>query len=291
MTTLQVLADRVAQGGVLDQHDAPIVFQSHDLIAIGMMADDVRRQLHGAETTFLRVFDVHVDAVPASLPPGASAGEFRLVGVASSVDSACYAVAETRRLAGGAVVSGFSIPEVCALESASGGALARLRAAGLDAVADAPLDRLSADDVRAVRDAGLLVQRLTVHAPPTDPLATIEAARRLQEEVGGFRAFAPLPRTSSVTAPTTGYEDVKVIALARLVIRDIPSIQVDWPLYGPKLAQVALTVGADDVDDVAAFDTGSLGTRRSPLEVIKGNIRAAGLHAVERDGRFEVREH
>ena len=49
VTTLQTLAERVAQGGVLGDEDAPVVFQSHDLIAIGMMADDVRRQLHGAE--------------------------------------------------------------------------------------------------------------------------------------------------------------------------------------------------------------------------------------------------
>jgi len=291
VTTLQTLAERVAQGGVLGDEDAPVVFHSHDLIAIGMMADDVRRQLHGADTTFLRVFDVHVDAVPASLPSGTSAGEYRLVGAPSSIDAACRAVAETRRLAGDALVSGFSLPDVFELEAASRGALERLRAAGLDAVAESPIDRMSADHVRAARSAGLLVQRVTVHAPAADPLSTIEAARRLQDELGGFRAFAPLPRTSSVTAPTTGYDDVKVVALARLVIRDIRSIQVDWPLYGPKLAQVALTVGADDIDGVAAFDTGSLGTRRSALEEIKGNIRAAGLHAVERDGRFEVLEH
>ena len=54
---------------------------------------------------------------------------------------------------------------------------------------------------------------------------------------------------------------MKLIALARLVADNIPSIRVDWPLYGPKLAQVALTIGADDVDGVAAVDAGMLGTR------------------------------
>jgi aminodeoxyfutalosine synthase len=92
----------------------------------------------------------------------------------------------------------------------------------------------------------------------------------------------------SVTEPTTGYDDVKLIALARLVVSNIDSIQVDWPLYGPKLAQVALTVGADDVDGIAAADPGALGTRRSALEEIRSNIRAAGLEAAERDGRFHV---
>ena len=104
--------------------------------------------------------------------------------------------------------------------------------------------------------------------------------------VGGIHTFAPLPRTMSVTAPSTGYDDVKQVALARLAVDNIDSIQVDWALYGPKLAQFALTIGADDVDSVSAMDPGTLGTRRSPLEEIRGNIRAAGLEPVERDGRF-----
>ncbi len=97
-----------------------------------------------------------------------------------------------------------------------------------------------------------------------------------------------MPRSLSTSQPTTGYDDVKQIALARIVVSNIDSIQVDWALYGPKLAQVALTVGANDVDQVAAVDPGVLGTRRSPLEEIKGNITAASLEPVERDGMFRV---
>jgi aminodeoxyfutalosine synthase len=154
-----------------------------------------------------------------------------------------------------------------------------------------PLDLLEepASAVRAARDAGLGAWRLTVHNLRDDArIASVERARDLQAAVGGFNAFAPLPRVMSVTAPTTGYDDVKQIALARVVVTNIDSIQVDWPLYGPKLAQVALTVGADDVDGVAAVDPGLLGTRRSPVEEIKGNIRAAALEAAERDGRFRL---
>ena len=88
--------------------------------------------------------------------------------------------------------------------------------------------------------------------------------------------------------PTTGYDDVKRVALARLFAENIPSIQVDWSLYGPKLAQVALTVGANDVDAVSPIDDVSLGHRRAPLEEILRNIRAAGLDPQERNGRFEA---
>ena len=55
----------------------------------------------------------------------------------------------------------------------------------------------------------------------------------------------------------------------------MPSIQVDWALYGPKLAQVAIAYGADDIDNVAAIDTLGLGHRRSPATDISRQITAA----------------
>jgi aminodeoxyfutalosine synthase len=289
VTTLQALADRVAQGGLLSEAEVEAIVASHDLIAVGMMADDVRRQLHGQETTFLRVFEVHVDAVPQALPPRVSAGEVRLVGRPVSLDAARTAVEQTRRLAPDVFLNGFSLLDLSGLQPAATGTFARLKDAGLDGIAETPVDPLAESAVRAAREAGLIVQRLTVPVQPDDPVSVMEAARQLQAAVGGFRAFAPLPRTMAATSPTTGYDDVKRVALARLLVRDIPSIQVDWPLYGPKLAQVALTVGADDVDGVAAIESGALGTRRSAIEEIKGNIRAAGQQPVERTGRFEVR--
>ena len=288
VTTLQTLAERVSHGELLNDRDVPVLLESHDLIAIGMMADDVRRQQHGVETTFVRVFEMHVDAVPPVLPPDISAGELRLVGVPSSAEAAVAAVAAAKRLAVDIALTGFSLADLAAIASADPQVFRRLEAAGLEAIAETPIDRTPAEAVGAARSAGLSVQRLTVQAPLANPHDLITAARRLQD-TGGFLAFAPLPRTMSVAAPTTGYDDVKFVALARLVIRDIPSIQVDWPLYGPKLAQVALTVGADDVDGIAAVEPGTLGTRRSALAEIEGNIRAAGLQPVERDGRFEAR--
>jgi aminodeoxyfutalosine synthase len=118
-------------------------------------------------------------------------------------------------------------------------------------------------------------------------ISLFKSVVELQRQVGVVRAFAPLPRTMNPAVPTTGYEDVKRIALARLVVHNVPSIQVDWSLYGPKLAQVALTVGADDVDGVSAEDDMSEGRRRAPLEEIRRNIVAAGQDPIERNGRFD----
>jgi hypothetical protein len=273
--------------------EAQELLESKDLIAVGMKADEVRRKLHGARTTFLRVFEIHVDAPVTSLPPRTSAGEFRIVGSPRSLEAAIASVRSARSLSGAFPLSGFSLADLSKLDAAASLAdtLRALHDEGLEEIAEVPLDGV--DDARAtiaaVRGVGLAVRRLTVNVRrPDDRIALANRARDLQNEIGGFHAFAPLPRTISVSVPTTGYDDVKQIALARMVADNIPSIQVDWQLYGPKLAQFALTIGADDVDAVAAVHPGILGTRRSPIEEIRGNIRAAGLEPVERNARFEA---
>jgi aminodeoxyfutalosine synthase len=288
---LDALAERVQHGEPLTDDDAALIAASPDLVAIGMLSDERRRQLHGTETTFVRVFEAHVNGAPAALPPGTAAGEFRIVGAPASLDAACRAVESMRALAGASPLFGFGMHEIERL-SPQPDVYRRLKQAGLDGIAEVCTDlTTSVKEIESARGAGLLVLRATVQAPPADLLSLIAQARALLNAAGGFRAFAPLPRQLSIASPTTGYDDVKAVALARLLLRDVPSIQVDWPLYGPKLAQVGLIAGADDVDGIAAADPGVLGVRRSPLEEIRGNIRAAGLSAVERDGRFDRMVH
>lgn len=289
VTTVQAVAERVAGGAALNDDDVALLLDAHDLIAIGMMADGVRQQMHGTQTTFVRVFEMHVGAIPAALPPGVSAGELRIVGRPESLEAACAAVAAARGLAGSSTVAGFSLGDLAELRASAPDAYRRVKAAGLDAVSEVPVDalRAAAAEVDAAATEGLVVPRLIVQLAAPDPVALLRRAVDLQQATGVFRAFAPLPRTMSLAEPTTGFDDVKLVALARLLVRSIPCIQVDWPLYGPKLAQVALTVGADDVDGVAAADAGALSPRRSALEEITRNIRAAGLDPVERNGRYE----
>lgn len=299
VTALDALAERVSSGAELTGADAQLILEGHDLITIAMMADGVRRRIHGARTTFLRVFEIHADAPPATLPDGVAAGEFRILGHPESADAAVTAVRAVAAVAGRAApLSGFSLVHLRRLAGSAAGAFRRLceslRQAGLDAIAELPIDSTGesmvelAEQVYDARGAGLIVARLTVQQLPVDRrIRIVETARALQEAAGGFRTFAPLPRSTSTIEPATGYDDVKQIALARLLLGNIDSIQVDWSLYGPKLAQVVLTAGADDVDGVAAFDPATLGARRSAIEEIRRNIRAASLEPVERNGRFE----
>ena len=279
----------------VNENEALAILAEPNVIAVGARGDEERRRRHGVKTTFVRVFEIHVEAVPASLPSGASAGEIRLMGKPASVAAAVAAIKAARALAGTIPLTAFSLADLADLVDGSAASLTdlagRLAAAGLEIVAEAPVDALAdpVGAVRAVRDGGLLVPRLTVREMAEDDrVRLVSLARDIQSAVGGVRAFAPLPRITSVAQPTTGYDDVKVIAMARLLAGNIDSIQVDWPLYGPKLAQVALTMGADDVDGVTALE-GDLGRRRSPIEEIRGNIVAAGLQPVERDGLFEAR--
>jgi aminodeoxyfutalosine synthase len=290
---IDALAQRVATGNALSEHDAQLVLDTKDLISVGVLGDDERRRMHGTRTTFCRVFEVHVDAVPGALPADISAGEIRIVGIPDSIDLAVAAASGVSKLARAAQipVTGFSLADLQALSSPVSKSCEMLRDAGLDAIAAVPVDstRDPAAAIGEARAAGLQVLRLTVDAVDEEGRVALAArAKALQDAVGGLRAFAPLPRSISPASPSTGYDDVKLVAVARLLVTNIPSIQVDWILYGPKLAQVALTMGADDVDAVSAVGAGGLGTRRSPLEEIRGNIRAAGLEPLERNGLFDA---
>ncbi|MBI2829065.1 MAG: hypothetical protein HYX77_07330, partial [Acidobacteria bacterium] len=194
-----------------------------------------------------------------------------------------------------------------------------LRGAGLDAIADVPLDAV-ADAARVVESlvgAGFRQLRLTIeNARAPERTALFAHAAALQEQHRCIQAINPLPALAAprragpgspsgtparwggdvrggdpalhAFPPTTGYDDVKAVAIARLAALNIPTVQVDWFRYGPKLAQVALTFGADDLDAVAAADDAPEGRRRAPLEEVRRNIEAAGFSAAERDGRFHL---
>ena len=267
---------------------------SHDIISVGMVADEIRRHHHGVRTTFVRVADVSSDVgAPVAWPP--AAGEIRITGVAVSPAAAVERVRQVASAAGSVPVSGFSLADLEALSAQAGVTLRELldelRAAGLELVAEAPFDRLQDPQrsIEAMKMSGLTLARLTVQQMAAgDPLPRLRAVSDLQRAVGVIRTFAPLPRRINPAVPTTGFEDVRHVALARAVVENIPSIQVDWSLYGPKLAQVALTVGADDVDAVSAEDETTEGRRRAPFEEICRNIRAAGQEPVERNGRFDM---
>jgi aminodeoxyfutalosine synthase len=117
--------------------------------------------------------------------------------------------------------------------------------------------------------------------------------RTLQDETGGFQCFIPLAfhpaNTPLQHLPTTsGMTDLKQIAVSRLVLDNFPHIKAYWQMMTPKIAQIALCFGADDVDGTVVeekiyHDAGATtpqGLRRQELIRL---IREAGREPVERD--------
>ena len=291
---LQDLEARIAAGERLTRADVERIRASVDLIGVGVLGDMARRRVSGDDITFARVCEVPVTALPADR---GDAGEVRLLGAPLSINEACDRVRLVRPFAEGLPLTGFSAADL--LDLCGGDHLrlaevaATLRDAGLEATAECPIDRWPSTEqavevVAALVHGGLGVWRLTVDRAPLDRrLDLAERAEAIQREVGTIRAFSPLPHMDPIDVPSTGYDDVRTIAMARLMCSSIERIQVEWPIYGPKLAQVALAYGASDVDGIASVDTVNLGQRRAPREEIVRQIRAAGAVPVERNGRFE----
>jgi aminodeoxyfutalosine synthase len=117
--------------------------------------------------------------------------------------------------------------------------------------------------------------------------------RELQDETGGFVTFIPLAFHPDNTplqhiAKTTGFLDIKNIAVARLMLDNIPHIKAYWIMMTPRIAQIALRFGADDIDGTVVEEkiyhdagaTTSQSLRRGELLQL---IRKAGREPVERD--------
>lgn len=291
--TLPEIGAKLAAGRPLDAADADLLADADDLLGLGVLADEQRRRRHGDRTTFVRVQEIPLGSLGSSaveIAPGA--GEVRLAGGAAELPQAVRAVRRVAQAAGSTPVTGFAVDDLAegaaGDPAALGGALSALQEAGLAAVAEARLERLDGPQwLEVVARAGLRIGRLTIDAAGgPDALALLRRAADWGGALAPVQALAPLPRASQ-PQPTTGYRDLRQVALARLLVDNIDSIQVDWSLYGPKLAQVALLFGADDVDAVSPIDDQSRGPRRAPREEIVRNIRASALTPVERNGRFE----
>ena len=125
--------------------------------------------------------------------------------------------------------------------------------------------------------------------------------RELQDETGGFMCFVPLAFDPSHTElshlpVTTGYANLREIAIARLLLDNFPHVKAFWIMITPPVAQMALWYGADDIDGtVSHYEiTHALGTtsHRQVLstEQLLELITEVGREPVERDAVYNVIE-
>ncbi len=121
--------------------------------------------------------------------------------------------------------------------------------------------------------------------------------RSLQDETGGFSAFIPLafhPRNTRLSnlSDTSGFEDLKNIAIARLMLDNFEHIKAYWVMIGEKLAQVALSFGADDLDGTIVEEkithmAGATSAKGLTPDRMERMILAAGFEPVERDSFYQ----
>ena len=126
--------------------------------------------------------------------------------------------------------------------------------------------------------------------------------RALQDETNGMQAFIPLAfhpdgnGMKNLPAPTA-VDDLRTVAVSRLVLDNVPHIKAYWVSMTPKIAQLGLRFGADDIDGTIVHETiyhaaGSRSPQGLSYSELVRLIREAGRIPVERDTLYNVvREH
>jgi aminodeoxyfutalosine synthase len=119
--------------------------------------------------------------------------------------------------------------------------------------------------------------------------------RELQDETGGFLAFIPLPFHPENTVFqrrgwrfSTGYDDLKMIAVSRLMLDNIENVKAYWIMISTPLAQVALHFGANDIqgtvmEEQVAHAAGAVTPQEERIGTLVDLIRDAGRVPVQRD--------
>ena len=200
--------------------------------------------------------------------------------------------------------------------------LVKLRAAGLDSLPGGGAEifdedvrhRISPDKATAAEylevhrvahrlgmrtNATMLYGHIETFAHRVDHLMRLRA---LQDETKGLQAFIPLAfhpdgnGMKNLPAPTA-VDDLRTIAVSRLLLDNVDHIKAYWVSSGPDVAQIALRFGADDLDGTIVHETiyKAAGTR-SPgalgYDELVRLIREAGRIPVERDTLYNVvKEH
>ena len=274
----------------LTREQALECFASDDLIGIGMEADAVRRRLH-PEGVVSYALNAYVDAAQASVEVTAAEAIDRgatgvvLFGFAVPLKSKVEAVLLAFCKAAPELRLGMLESEVAALVGVSdpGETLKRFKQGGLAWMEGDGARNSSVRLHRAAHAAGLSsVASLRFGADERleDRTAWLEEFQQLQAETGGVRAFslrsAAAPSGRELDDPTA-VEYLKMLAICRMVLDNVDTIEANWEQQGLKVLQMALRFGANDA--------GSLMGRgaQASEEEVRRLIRDAGFNPVQRD--------
>ena len=125
--------------------------------------------------------------------------------------------------------------------------------------------------------------------------------REQQDESGGFICFVPLPFLTENSAlklpeeqlgPQRGLDQLRTVAVSRLMLDNIPHIKAYWIMLGPKIAQTAIWFGADDLDGTIVEEhighmAGADSSQGLTVGELEEMIRDSGFRPVRRNAVFE----
>ena len=344
--------EKVQAGVRLDEQDGRTLFRSHDLLAIGYMANVARERLHGNVTFFNvnrhinptdvcvascklcafgkkakdpKAYTMSLDEVWHRAGEGWTEAitEFHIVGGLHpelTVDWYCDMLRGLKQRFPKVHLKAFTMVEIAYFSQRFKipfrEVLARLKDAGMDSLPGGGAEIFTERVRRIICDhkidgnqwleiakmahlmglksnCTMLYGHIENEEDRADHLVKL---RSVQDETGGFVTYIPLAfhpdNTPLEHVPkTTGFLDLKNIAIARLMLDNIPHVKAYWIMMTPRIAQIAQRFGADDIDGTVVEEkiyhdagaTTSQGMRRGELLRL---IREAGREPVERDTAY-----
>ncbi|HET6418967.1 MAG TPA: cyclic dehypoxanthinyl futalosine synthase [Geobacteraceae bacterium] len=349
---IETIKDKIDKGERINREEADWLLTGADLIAVGKLADRIRRKLH-PENIVTFVVDRNVNYTNICEAKCSFCAFYRDIS-----DTGAYVLSNeeifgkidelvqqggTQLLMQGGLHPDLDIgyfeglfreikrrfpqvrnhslspPEISHIAAVSGisvrETLGRLKDAGLDSVPGGGAEIL-VDSVRreispnkigwekwseVMREAAGLSLPTTAtmmfgsREKPEDIVEHIFRVRQLQDGGGSFTAFIPWtfqPGNTELGGRTaTGAEYLKVVALSRIILDNVPNIQASWVTQGAKIAQVALFFGANDMggtmleENVVAAAGCSF---RMGLEEMIHIIRTSGFLPAQRTTLYDI---
>jgi aminodeoxyfutalosine synthase len=343
------IAEKVMAQQRLNGDEALALYRSHDVLAIGWLANSVRERLHSDRT----YFNVNRHINPTNVCVAAcrlcafgrkkdTAGTYTMaLEEAWQAAASGYSEAVTEfHIVGGLhpdlpfsyfldLISGlkerfpqvhikaFTMVEVAYLAKRAKlsiqGTLEKLKEAGVDSLPGGGAE-IFAERVRRIicdhkidgaqwLETARLAHQLGMRSNATmlyghvendeDRVDHLLKLRTLQDETRGFQTFIPLAFHPANTPlqhlpTTTGMQDIKNLAIGRLVLDNFPHIKAYWQMLTPKIAQISLRFGVDDIDGTVIeekiyHDAGATTPQGMRREELVRLIREAGREPIERD--------
>jgi aminodeoxyfutalosine synthase len=311
---LKDLIKKVENDERLDSEAGVRMMNSQDILALGYMANLVCERKNGNHTYFIMTRQMNYTDAVIELPNQRDLSELHLIGEFNQelpFEHYLEILAKLKQSLPGVEIQAFTAYEIDYFTQMTKLSiteiLEQLRHAGLNSLSGSRAEVFSGPEgtklgVRNVSEQRYLEIQAAAHSLGIRTCATMfygqgESAkdhidhllklRELQDKTGGFLSFMPLSyfpvgtdqEEMMETGNSTGFEDLKMLAISRILLDNVDHIKAFWVVLGPKLTQVALAFGVDVID-----------SQVMAKRVLIHLIGKAGREAVERESLDHVNE-